>query len=580
MPDHKADQEFSLKSLFIPLTTVKAIHFYIIIGLVVYGNMLFNSFVADDITLIVQNQTIHSFSSLFTLLFQSYGNVTGAGVLTGSYYVPLTLIFLSLLYSLFGAQPFFFHFAQLSLHIANASLLYLLFSSFYSNRLAFFLALVFLVHPITQETVGYIANMQDTLYLFFGLLAFYLFKKSQDKKIVFKTYTLIALLLFLSLLSKVTGILFIVVLFFWIVMNKRRDVIRFGLLSAAVLFTYYLFKAFATNVAFEVEPSLIGRVEPFIRMITIPKILFYYIFTFFYPATLLTHQDWIVREISVTDFHLPLIIVISFFVAIGIFGYVCFKKSMQVFYVFLLFSLWFFIGLLLHSQIFPLDFTVTDRWFYFPLVGLLGLSGLVIQKIKIQPKILFAVGCITIVLLSIRTMVRNENWRTGYTLYSHDLKYAGNNAYLNALLGNELMTLGKYDESIIYFTIASQLYPTESKNYLNLSAAYYLKGDLKQTEQFLFKAIAMDNTKVGYERLGTLYIKENKLHEAKQVIEKGIIYNPKYQKLHLYLAYCEYKLNNKEQALNVAKEAFQLAPTHEAQYVLQQISNGQEIIFQ
>ena len=49
------EQDFSLKKLFSPLTTLKAIHLIIIIGLVVFCNGLFDNFVADDIPQIADN---------------------------------------------------------------------------------------------------------------------------------------------------------------------------------------------------------------------------------------------------------------------------------------------------------------------------------------------------------------------------------------------------------------------------------------------------------------------------------------------------------------------------------------------
>lgn len=580
MDKQEKEQEFSFKSLFVPLTTFKAIHWIVIVGLIVYGNMLFNSFVADDITLVIQNPSIHTIANLPILLFQSFINTSGAGLFTGTYYVPISLIVLSLIYSLFGANPFFFHFVQLSLHIANASLIYLLFSRFFSKKLAFFLSLVFLVHPITQETVAYIADMQDVLFLFFGLLAFYLYVKSQNKPITPIRYVLISTLLFFSLLSKITGGFFLIILSYWIFVTERKKIIMFGLLCSGILLIYFILKAFSINVVFGLQVPQIGRVDMFVRMITIPKIIFYYISTFFFPMTLITHQDWIVKAINIQDFYIPILLELLFFIIVGVFGYYIYRNAKKTFKIYLLFCLWFIIGFLLHIQIIPLDFTVADRWFYFPLVGLLGLSGLVIQHLRIPQKIVLSIGISILLVLSIRTIVRNENWRTEYSLYSHDLNLAQDNAYLNGLLGNALLEQGQYDASIVYFNKALQLNPTISINYLNLSAAYFMKGDLKKTEIYLIDAISKDHSQMAYERLSTLYLKNNNFLQAKKVLEQGIKYFPKDQKLYLYLAYSEYNLNNRNRALILAQKAYELLPSVESQYILDQITNNQKIIFQ
>jgi tetratricopeptide (TPR) repeat protein len=234
----------------------------------------------------------------------------------------------------------------------------------------------------------------------------------------------------------------------------------------------------------------------------------------------------------------------------------------------------------LHIQIIPLDFTVADRWFYFPFVGLLGLIGLVIQHLKIPQKILLIIGISLLLVLSIRTMVRNENWRTGYSLYSHDLNLAQDNAYLNGLLGNSLLDQGQYDASIIYFNKALQLNPTVSINDINLSAAYYMKGDVKNTEKYLLEAIAKEHPQMAYERLSLLYLKNNNFIQAKKVSNEAIKYLPKDQALYLYLAYAEYNLNNRDTALTSAQKAYELSPTTEAKYVLDQITNNQKILFQ
>jgi len=61
-----SDSEFSFKNYFVPLTNAKAITWIVMIGIIVYANMLFNGFVWDDIGQIVTNGDIHSLSNIWS----------------------------------------------------------------------------------------------------------------------------------------------------------------------------------------------------------------------------------------------------------------------------------------------------------------------------------------------------------------------------------------------------------------------------------------------------------------------------------------------------------------------------------
>src|SRR6266581_9226855 len=125
------EQEFSLKRYFIPLTTLKAIHWIIFIGLIIYFNSLFNGFIGDDYGQVVNNTSIHSISNIFQFFSNSTFNNTlgglgssGGNSLGGIYYKPLLSTVYSFLYTFFGSWPPAYHFFQLSLHITNSILLF------------------------------------------------------------------------------------------------------------------------------------------------------------------------------------------------------------------------------------------------------------------------------------------------------------------------------------------------------------------------------------------------------------------------------------------------------------------------
>ena len=133
--------------------------------------MLLNDFVWDDIVQIVQNGDIYSIKNIPGLF--STGNL-------GIFYRPVFYSTLAVLYSLSKLETFLYHFFQLSIHISNAVLVFLLFKRFIEKRLAFLLSLLFLIHPINAEAVVFISAVSDTLFVFLGLLALQLLMKKQD----------------------------------------------------------------------------------------------------------------------------------------------------------------------------------------------------------------------------------------------------------------------------------------------------------------------------------------------------------------------------------------------------------------
>ena len=169
MPEHEnKEQEFSFKNYFVPLTKTKAIHWIVILGLIVFFNGLFNGFVGDDGGQLVDNIAVHSLQNIPQFFFGGTFN-NGNGSIIGLYYKPLLLTTYSILYSFFGTNSFY-HFFQLVLHISNAILVFLLFTRFFKKGLALVLSLLFLVHPINADTVDYIANLQDTMFTFLDYL--------------------------------------------------------------------------------------------------------------------------------------------------------------------------------------------------------------------------------------------------------------------------------------------------------------------------------------------------------------------------------------------------------------------------
>ena len=133
-----------------------------------YANVYNNTFVLDDIPLIVQNGFLRSWGSLPDLL--SHLSNGGAGR-AGGFCRPLQMLLYFFIYQSFGLQAAAFHLLNVALQAANAGLVYRL-----GCRLglragaAFLAALLWAVHPLFTESVTYMSGTADPLYSFFSLL--------------------------------------------------------------------------------------------------------------------------------------------------------------------------------------------------------------------------------------------------------------------------------------------------------------------------------------------------------------------------------------------------------------------------
>src|SRR5258708_22753786 len=116
MQEHEQKkEEFSFKNYFVPLTTLKTIHWIIIIALFVYANSLFNNFLGDDVIYIINNSLAHTIN---------FSNAFGPNIFnTAGQYRPIPALYFSILYTLFETNTFYYHILQLLLHIGCAILL-------------------------------------------------------------------------------------------------------------------------------------------------------------------------------------------------------------------------------------------------------------------------------------------------------------------------------------------------------------------------------------------------------------------------------------------------------------------------
>jgi protein O-mannosyl-transferase len=543
----------------------------LILGFLIYGNGLINGFVLDDTGQILSNPLIRSIQNI-PGLFAGSTYSDGASTLRGNYYRPLMTSTYTVLYSFFGPSPFPFHLIQLLLHVTNAWLIYKLFRKWFSNNLAIFGSSLFLIHPINSETVLYIANLQDTLFMFFGLLALCVFILKPFRH--YNTF-IVFISLLLSLLSKETGILFIFLVLAYQLLYEKTRLIKTvsAVIFAAII--YFFLKYVVAHVGLVIQPfAPISRLPLSERLIHIPSIIMFYVKTFFYPIDLLTVQNWLIRSVNITTFYLPLLFSLAILGLIILLPFKIFKNDHTKEKQFIFFVLWMLLGISLHLQILPLDATVADHWFYFPIVGLIEIILMLVDSTILRQRaylrFTISLGIVILLLLSTRSFIRTYDFRNEYALAKHDLKEDPNNFVLHNSLGIQLQNQKDLINAEKHFRIASQLYPGNNMAWNNLGFLYELRGaknnnnitDYKKADEFYTKATQTGNDPTTYINLAELRLFKEKFKysSVNTFLESALVKFPNNPKLLLMHAITLYKLGMRNNALIEVKHALKIQP--------------------
>lgn len=363
----------------------------IFVGFSVYFSVLKSPFYLDDIKQVQNNENIKKLKNIPSFYVQSNPFRENGRSAIGHFYKPLFYTSYAVLYSTGNGKPFIFHFFQILLYSLNAVLAFLVFTKFFGGKLAFLLALIFLVHPANEEVAQYIADLQDVLFFFFGMIALLVATTKNAGK---KTGIILSpIFILLSCLSKETGVLFLFVFLLYIFLFKK-NFFKIYLLSTGVATSIYLI---LRAVSISHPTTLISKVShPAVldeRLILVPKIIYYYIKTIILPSPFLPNITYlqnknlsgIILPVAVIIFALMITILTGFFIR-------KFYKSQLSLFIFM--SAWALLGFGFHSQILPLDVIVASRWIYFPLVGILGMAGIVVTILKpylLKYKLLFLV---------------------------------------------------------------------------------------------------------------------------------------------------------------------------------------------
>ena len=506
-----------------------------LIGILVYGNHLQNTFQFDSVAYIKNNLNLKNPESILTLQFW-ISDFFARGLLS---------ISIALNAYLDELHPFGYHILNLELHIVNTILIFFIFNKallHFKNpidennaAISFFGANIFLVHPIQTESVIYIISRSEVLASTFYLFGFFLFQTFLDthkKRSLLKNLILTLTILVLTVIGfsvKQTLATFPLIVFLYYIsvspldspINKFLINWKWPILTAVLIFLSLLLYKLLSDETFLIGPSnpheMVGRAK---YMLSQPSVVsFYYFQKILFPTNLVVDPDIeVVTHFFSFNFFASMIV-------IAFIAYYLWKQKAWRFYIF--FLSWFFIILSPSSSIVTLHDLAADHRVYLALPGVICILSYGLFEIFKNQKLSILTLCLLTLFLGILNIERNEVWKNELSLWQDTYKKSpgklrplinlarahsieGNNEkavelYEEALskgpgifviqynLGELYLEEGRAEEAILRFQSALKLKPDIPETYAKLGEIYLARSNWKLADIYFKKCIEIDS---------------------------------------------------------------------------------------
>lgn len=495
----------------------------LILVLIGYSNVIRGPMFFDDEHFIEINKTIRSLKNIPEIYSSS---VTEGAHISGNFYRPNQQIVYAIIFHFFDLQSAPYHIVSILLHLFNAFLVFIVLKKLSFSRMASVIAaLIFLIHPIQTESVSYISGLAGPLGLFFLLSALVLFLNGLFLSRPKRRYAILAisgLLFVLALFSKENMIIFLplVILVTLSFINIKQYNSGAYIISSISLYfvisiIYLYFRFEVLNISDTIgltDKDNIYTSNFSVRLITFINVLWDYIIMIFYPYRLNYEKPYMAYT-SLASFRgvLGIILILS-----AILSFIIRKKNNRLF----LGSGWFFISLIPFTGIIPLNAMYLEHWLYIPLIGIGILCATLFDRLlKLKKAHFFLYIFIPlIVLYSVRTIARNNQWADVEKFYLNELKYTDSSIRIYNNLGMYYSDKNDIEKSIKYYNKAVEAGDLFPQPHHNLASIYLERGEYDRAIQEFYSALKIDpNFIYSLVKLYNYYIETYQISKAARI---------------------------------------------------------------
>ncbi|HLM84253.1 MAG TPA: tetratricopeptide repeat protein [Candidatus Bathyarchaeia archaeon] len=531
---------FNLKEFISNNRKIFILLFFLV--LITYFNSTGNEFVSDDVGAIKTNPNIAYLEGVFS---------SPAGIIQRSLYFFDAFTF--------GLHPSVFRItSNLIFHIANTFLVFVLLNIISKRKpLAVFAACLFAIHPILTEAVVWISAspyVQSTFFALLSIITYILFKNAAN----WKKY--LPFILFLAALSCQQAMIVIPLLFVLYELIFEKNGIRWKrlmpyLLVLAICITIFMPQAFQRRDGSIPESNGV-IVKYYNPLIQIPIVISSYFKLTIWPSALSFFPVENMSYVHATGRQYALYL--SFFIILGIILWLSWKKNKSIF-----FWLSFFLISLIPTHL-PIktNWILGERYVYFGSVGLFAIIACFFDwMLKMYPRhknFIHIVFATILIAFSIRTIIRNRDWKNELTLYIATQKTSPSGSLVYDELGKAYCRQGDDEKAIEAFKKSIEINQYDPYPHYDIAMLYSKNGQPDLAFEELKKTIALSpNSAPAYHYLAVLYEGRNEKDLAISGYMAAIDKDPKFWKAYWNLGVLYYNAGDYQDALTSMQKALE-----------------------
>jgi len=489
-----------------------------VLGFLLYSQTLFFGLTyLDDNTLILDRQNVLAdFKDNIATIFSTDAFFSG----TNFYYRPLLNLSFMIDAQFAHNQYFIYHLDNVLLHILSAILVFILLSKILNKKsLAFFLSLIFLVHPALTQAVAWLPGRNDSLVTIF-ILAAVLSLISFSKRPRFISLFSYTIFFFLALLTKETAIFFPFLALGYFFSLGRRDTaktpdkILVGAFSILAGFIWLLMR----SLAFSKENiGLIAAVWSVIKnlpnaLVMGGKMVFPFNLSVL-PVAL--DSSWLYGLVA-----LALLLAALFFSRRKRYDYLFFG------------TLWFLVFFLPPFAISNNAPYFLEHRLYLPFIGFLMILAEIdwVKEADWRHKRTLYGGLILLVFFSALTLWHSRDFRDPLTFWQSAVQTSPHSPLAQKNLGVMYYFNKQTDLALEHYRLALDLNPSEPMSHNNIGLVYLEQKKYAAAEQELKKELEINP---GYDKalfnLGQVYYEQKNYLAAESLWRETLIANPGYE---------------------------------------------------